>query len=177
MMARRFLRRLTGDKRGAVAVEFAFVAPMLILMYFGIAEFTDGMIVKRRVSHVASTVADLTSRVATVSSTDTGDIFEVGRTIINPLSTAPLRMRLTSISANSSGVARVDWSDASNWTTFTVNQTMTVPSGVISANQSIIRADVEYTYDSPVHYLVPTGLVMSQTYYLRPRISTSVTHS
>lgn len=171
------LRRLKGDKRGAVAVEFAFIAPILILMYFGIAEFTDGMIAKRRVSHVASTIADLTSRVATVSSSDTSDVFEVGRTIITPMPTATLRMRLTSITANSSGVSRVDWSDASNWTTFTVNQTMTVPSGVISANQSVIRADVQYTYDSPVHYLMPTGVVMAQTYYLRPRISNSVAHS
>jgi Flp pilus assembly protein TadG len=173
----RRLRRLSGDKRGAVAVEFAFIAPILILMYFGIAEFTDGMIAKRRVSHVASTIADLTSRVAAVSNSDTADIFQVGRTIITPLATTPLRMRLTSITADGSGVSRVDWSDSSNWTTFTVNQTMTVPTGVISANQSVIRADVEYTYTSPVRYLMPNGVVMSQTYYLRPRISTSVTHS
>ena len=171
------LRRLRADRRGVAAVEFAFIAPILILMYFGVAEFTQGMIVKRRVSHVASTIADLTSRVTQVNAADTTDIFSVGRTIVAPLSTCSLKMRLTSLTSDGANVSRVDWSDASNWTTLTPNAVVVVPAGVISANQSVIRADVQYTYDSPVHYLIPTGIVINQTYYLRPRLSTQVLHN
>lgn len=177
MTGRGILRRFRSDKRGVAAVEFAFIAPILILMYFGIAEFTQGMIVKRRVGHVASTIADLTSRVNQVDTAATGDIFAVGRTIVAPLSTTSLRMRLTSVTADSGGVSHVDWSDANNWTARTVNATITMPTGVVTANQSVIMAEVQYTYDSPVHYLVPTGILMSQTYYLRPRLSTQVTHN
>jgi Flp pilus assembly protein TadG len=173
----RRLMRLGRDIKGAVAVEFAFIAPILILMYFGIAEFTEGMIVKRRVSHVASTIADLTSRVSQVNTSDTSDIFSVGRTIVAPLSTTSLRMRLSSVTANSAGVSHIDWSDANNWTAYTVGATVTPPAAVISANQSIVMAEVQYTYDSPIHYLLPTGIVMNQVYYLRPRISNMVAHN
>ena len=173
------LRRFRSDKRGVAAVEFAFIAPILIMMYFAVAEYTQGMIVKRRVSHVASTIADLTSRVVQVNAAGTADIFSVGRTIIAPLSTTSLRMRLTSITADGSNVSRIDWADTSNWTgtAAVVGSTVTVPSGVIAANQSVIRAEVQYTYDSPVRYLIPTGILMTQTYYLRPRLSNQVTHN
>jgi Flp pilus assembly protein TadG len=177
LLSLRRMMRLGRDTKGAVAVEFAFIAPILILMYFGIAEFTEGMIVKRRVSHVASTIADLTSRVSQVNASDTSDIFSVGRTIVAPLATSSLRMRLSSVTANSGGISHVDWSDANNWSAYTAGATVTPPAAVISANQSIIMAEVQYTYDSPIHYLLPAGIVMQQTYYLRPRISNVVTHN
>jgi Flp pilus assembly protein TadG len=173
----RRLLRLGRDSKGAVAVEFAFIAPILILMYFAIAELTDGMIVKRRVSHVASTIADLTSRVSQVNTSDTNDIFSVGRTLITPLATTSLRMRLSSVTANSGGTSHVDWSDASNWTPYAVGATVTPPAAVISANQSIVMAEVQYTYNSPVRYLLPNGILLTQTYYLRPRISNVVVHN
>jgi Flp pilus assembly protein TadG len=169
-------RRFRVDARGVAAVEFAFIAPILILMYFGIAEFTQAMIVKRRVSHVASTIGDLTARATAVTTSDTTDIFTVARTIITPLSTSPLKMRITSITANSAGTAHVDWSDASNWTTLTVGSTVTVPSGVLSANQSVVRADVQYNFDSTLHFVLPNGVTFNQTYYMRPRLSNSVAH-
>lgn len=169
-------RRFRVDIRGVAAVEFAFIAPILIVMYFGIAEFTQAMIVKRRVSHVASSIGDLTARVTNVTTSDTTEIFQVARTIISPLSTTPLRMRITSIS-QTSGTARVQWSDASNWTTFTPNNTITVPSGVLSNGQTVIRADVQYTFDSTLRFMMPNGVTFNQTYYMRPRLSDAVTHN
>jgi Flp pilus assembly protein TadG len=169
--------RLGRDNKGAVAVEFAFIAPILIVMYFAIAELTEGMIVKRRVSHVASTIADLTSRVSTVNTADTGDIFAVGRTVIAPLATTSLRMRLSSVTANAGGASHVDWSDANNWTAYAPGATVTPPAAVISANQSIVMAEVQYTYNSPLHYLLPNGILLTQTYYLRPRVSSMVAHN
>jgi Flp pilus assembly protein TadG len=176
-MSRGIFRKFRVDARGVVAVEFAFIAPILILMYFGIAEFTQAMIVKRRVAHVASTIGDLTARVTNVSTAETTEIFGVARTIITPLATSPLKMRVTSITANAAGAARVDWSDASNWTTLTPGSTVTVPAGVLAANQSVVRADVQYTFDSTLRVVMPNGMTFTQTYYMRPRLSTSVTHN
>ena len=44
----RFARRFLGDRRGVSAIEFAFIAPVMILMYFGVAELTQGMMAERR---------------------------------------------------------------------------------------------------------------------------------
>ena len=37
------------DRRGAAAVEFAFIAPVLIIMYCGLAELSQAMMAQHRV--------------------------------------------------------------------------------------------------------------------------------
>ena len=41
-MSRRSLTTLRRDTRGGAAVEFAFLAPLMILIYFGMVEFCQG---------------------------------------------------------------------------------------------------------------------------------------
>ena len=47
------LKRFSRDRRGSAAVEFAFIAPIMLLMYFGLAEMTQAMMASRRAHHVA----------------------------------------------------------------------------------------------------------------------------
>ena len=54
------------DKRGVSAIEFAPVAPIL-LMYVGAVETGNLLTVTRRVETVASTAGDLTAQVKEVS--------------------------------------------------------------------------------------------------------------
>ncbi len=56
------------------AVEFALIFPVLILLYVGAAETGNLLTVYRRTFQVASTAADLTAQVKTVSTADLGDI-------------------------------------------------------------------------------------------------------
>ena len=55
----RFMR----DRRGVSAIEFALIAPLLILIYVGVAEIGNALTVFRRTSTVAATAADLTAQV------------------------------------------------------------------------------------------------------------------
>jgi Flp pilus assembly protein TadG len=59
---RRATARLVRDKRGIAAVEFAMVAPLMLVMFFGTVEFTSGVAVKRKVSILTQSLADLVSR-------------------------------------------------------------------------------------------------------------------
>ncbi|MES2341384.1 MAG: TadE/TadG family type IV pilus assembly protein, partial [Pseudomonadota bacterium] len=79
-----FLRNLIGDRRGAAAVEFAFVAPVMILIYYGMAELTQAMMADRRASHVASAIGDLVAQDTDISATEMTDIFNVGKAIVAP---------------------------------------------------------------------------------------------
>ena len=54
-----FLLRLARDTRGLSAVEFALLAPVMISLYFGVAEVGQAFMVQKRQAHVASMVADL----------------------------------------------------------------------------------------------------------------------
>jgi Flp pilus assembly protein TadG len=170
-----FIRGFRSDRRGVSAVEFALIAPVLIVFYFGIAELTQAMMASRRTSHVASSIGDLVAQDDTITNAEMTDIFNIGGIVMAPFPTGTLKMRVSQITSNSANVVKVAWSDASNNTPLTVGTTVTPPSGIISASQSVIQAEVSYTYDSPVDYIMPAPVTFTKIYYLRPRRTDSVT--
>ena len=169
--------RLRRDHRGVSAVEFALIAPALIAFYFGLAEFTQAMMAERRASHVAASMGDLVAQSTQISDTTLTDIFTIGTTIMSPFPTTPLKMRLTSVTANSSGTPKVDWSKGSGLTALTNGATVTLPTGLVTANQSVIMSEVTYVYDSPVDQFIPGTITFTKKFYLRPRKSDQVTKS
>ena len=62
--------RFVRDRRGVSAIEFAIIAPMMILIYVGVAESGNALTVFRRTATVAMTASDLTAQVKKVSTAD-----------------------------------------------------------------------------------------------------------
>lgn len=169
------LRRFSKDKRGVSAVEFALIAPALIAFYFGLAELTQAMMAERRASHTASSIGDLVAQSTQVNSATITDIFSIGKTIISPFPTASLKMRVSSIVADSSLSPKVAWSSGDGMTPLGTGSTSTVPDGLLTkAGDSVIKSEVSYAYDSPVDFFVPNAVTFTKTFYLRPRKSDSV---
>ena len=53
------IERFRTEIRGVAALEFAIIAPILILMLVGTLEISLAIAVNRKVSRISSTVADL----------------------------------------------------------------------------------------------------------------------
>jgi Flp pilus assembly protein TadG len=170
------LNRFFRDHRGAAAVEFAFVAPLMILLYYGIAELTQGMMADRRTSHVASIIGDLVAQDTQVNQTEINDVFNVGRAVIAPFPTAALSMRITSVRADAGGTPRVIWSTASgSMSTLGAGGAVSgVPVGLLAANESVIMAEASYVYTSALKKVMPAPITLSQKYYLKPRKGSEV---
>jgi Flp pilus assembly protein TadG len=66
---RRSIAELASDCRGLAATEFAFIVPLMLVMFFGTVEFSSGVAVDRKVSLMARTLADLTSQNTSVTDT------------------------------------------------------------------------------------------------------------
>ena len=173
MLKRFHLGRFGRDQRGLAGVEFAFIAPVMVLLYYGMVELTLGMMAERRASHAASVVADLVSQASSTTSTEMGDIFNVGVAILRPFPSAPLKMRITSVKMVST-TPTVVWSRGYGQGGRSAGATMTLPTSLLSSGESIIVAEVTYTYDSPIHQVLPSAKVFSDTFYLRPRKSAEV---
>ncbi|HWA64109.1 MAG TPA: TadE/TadG family type IV pilus assembly protein [Caulobacteraceae bacterium] len=174
MAVLRMLNRFWRANAGVAAIEFAFIGPVLITLYFGVAELTQAMLAQRRLAHAASTMGDLVAQGTTIQASNFTDLWVVGQTIISPFPTSPLKMRITSIVANAQGATTVAWSEASGMTPYGKNASITVDSGVVAASQSVIMSEISYTYTSPISYIIHTPITFTNKYYLRPRLSDTV---
>lgn len=170
------LKHLIKDRRGAAAVEFAFIAPVMILMYYGLAELTQAMMADRRASHVASAIGDLVAQDTVINTTEINDIFNVGKAIIAPFPTSGLSMRVTSIRKDSTGAIQVMWSKSSG-SMGVLSTVSSVPTGLIANNESVILAESSYVYNSATKKALPNALTFTQKYYLKPRKTAQVTWS
>ena len=168
MMRRGLFARLGRDERGVSAVEFAMLAPVLIGFYFGMAEFCQGFMAQKRMSHVTSMVADLVAQEDSVTTTNLDDIFDIGGLIMKPFPMSQLNLRVSSVT-RTDGVARVDWSRGDGMVARAVNSTITLPDNLIVDGQSVVVSEATYDYNSPVDYFMPGITRFSQIYYLRPR--------
>ena len=171
-----WLRAFRRDRRGVSALEFALISPVLIMAYFGLSELSGALMAQRRAAHTASAIGDLVAQDSSISNADMTDIFSAAQTIMTPFPTTTLKMRVTSITADSTGSPKVMWSDAQGMTALTVGNTVTgLPSGVISAaGDSIIMTETTYQYVSPAAAVLPNGLNFSEKFYLKPRGTTQV---
>lgn len=174
-----FLKRLARDRRGVSAVEFALIAPAMIAFYFGMAEITQALLAERRAGHAASAVGDLVAQSSQITSAEITDVFSVARTIMLPFAAddTKLKMRVTSLTADASGAAKVDWSNGQGLTALSTNATVTVPSGLLVSGQSVVMSEVTYSYSSPVTFFMPNAVTFTRKFYLRPRKSDKVTRT
>ena len=177
MMRRRPpFRGLANDARGAAAVEFALLLPLMALIYFGVVEVTQGAMTQQRVAHTASAIGDLVAQSSTITSAEVSDIFNVGDAIMSPYPSSGLEMRVSSLTADSNGNVTVAWSQASGMSALSKGATMSsLPTNVINANESVIMGETKYTYKSVFGQVLPQPIVFTETYYLHPRLSTQVT--
>ena len=174
------LRRFARDRRGVSAVEFALIAPLLIIFYLGMAETTQAMMAKRKASHVASVIGDLVAQDQIVTDAEIADTWTIGAALLAPFpTTGKLGMRVTSVTM-ASGVVTVDWSEVggTGLTPKSPGATWTgIPAGLIANGQIRVMAESGYPYDSPVNKYVTTTLNFNDIYYLRPRKISTVQRS
>ena len=53
------------DRSGIAATEFAVIVPLMLVMFFGVVEFSSALAVDRKVTLVARTLSDLRSQAPT----------------------------------------------------------------------------------------------------------------
>jgi len=167
-------QRFALDGSGASAVEFAIIAPVLILIYFGLAEFCQAYMAQRRMGHSTSQVADIVAQYQTVDADLIDDTFALGGLVLAPFPESPLSLRVTSITRGVDGVARVTWSRG-NGSFAKRSGAVTVPDGLIANGESIIMSEGTYTYVSPLGQILPGTKTFNHTYWLRPRLVNTIT--
>jgi Flp pilus assembly protein TadG len=172
--AGRLLRRLSADPSATSAVEFAIMLPIMLVLFFGTAEFGEAITIDRKVGHVASALGDLVAQSKSLSETDMQNILDASASIITPYDSDKLSIIVSQVKIDDKGKATVDWSQARNATPLAKNASVTLPTGVIKPSSYVIMTEAHYNYQPDLGYVLTGSLDLKGKFYLRPRLSSEV---
>ena len=176
-LLRRRLAHFRADRRGVSALEFALTLPVMLGLYLGSAEVTQGITIQRKVTLAARTIADLASQNPSITSAQMTNILNAGSAIIAPYPSASLAETISEVAIDGSGNATVAWSVTLNGTALTVGQPVTVPSTLAVPNSYLILGQASYSYNPTYGYVLTNTLSLTDQYFMRPRQSNSVAYS
>lgn len=161
------------DTGGISAVEFALIAPVMVLLYYGGIELSLLMQANRRITNVTATIGDLASRATILTNDDIDAVFDSARILAAPLDDTQIQMRLTSVAPTGSARnpnPRVVWSDGRHTTARAVGSSVEgLPDDLVPLGGSIIVAEVTYDYSSGLDFLPAAERTLTDRFYLRPR--------
>jgi len=170
------LRRFALDQRGVSAVEFAILLPLMLTMYLGGVEVSQAVSADRKTTLVAHTIGDLTAQASNVTSAEMTNVLNAGAAVAYPFSSSNLRETVTAVCIDSAGTrATVLWSQTLNGTARTGIVTSLIPPALMVANTSLIWGEATYLYRPTIGWTITGTLNLSDKFFLRPRLSNSVT--
>ncbi|MEY4248458.1 MAG: hypothetical protein RJA87_91 [Pseudomonadota bacterium] len=174
--ARLRLAPLKTDQSGVSAVEFALLLPLLIMIYFGLAETTQILLADRRISQVAFSVGDLVSQTDQIDDAQMTDIFTVARVIMEPFPVSTVMgIRVTSIAVAPDGRASVVWSDANGTLgAYATGAPMTINGNRVDPGETVVLSEVRYRYRGVTSIIIADGATLSAKFYLKPRKTDAV---
>lgn len=165
------LRRFAQDRRGVSAVEFAFIAPVMVGLYLGCAEISDGVAADRKVSLIVDALANLSSQVTSISSSQMTNILNASSSIIQPYSASHLATTVSCLKIDANKNVTVAWSATLNGTVRAAGSSVTIPSALAVANSQLLFAEGSYSYTPTIGYTISGTLTLSDKMYMAPRIT------
>jgi Flp pilus assembly protein TadG len=185
------LRNSLTDRRGVAAVEFAFIAPVLLCLYFMTMEIAQGIETNKKVGRVASMVADLITQQQNINKNDIDAIMQIGEATLQPYNRSEPTIIVTGIdiSDDPTPIVTVEWSrklvNGVAMQDQPAGNATTVPSDLKIPGTFLVRVEADLDYRPMIAWAADSkqtlGLMsafdninMAERYYLRPRMSNSI---
>jgi Flp pilus assembly protein TadG len=166
---------LSRNTSGLAAIEFAIVAPVMLLAYLGGLELSEGISLKRMVALTAITVTNLVAQYTSISaSKDMPDILKASTQVLAPHPANAATVVVTCISIDNTGKATIAWSQALNGSARTAGATIAVPAALDVKNTTLILGEVSYIYTPIIDFLKHGTFTLTSSIYMYPRASTNI---
>lgn len=173
------LRRFVDDRRGVGAIEFAIVAPLLVMAYVGAFEVSVAITVSRKVSRAASTVSDLLTQTTTTSKATLDTMKDVTKNVLAPFSQDGFTMKITGITVAADGKATVAWSrDQKAGAPYAKGSAVTLPKEMEAKDTFIVRTELIVPHT--ILLMAPglssqiNSLDLAKTSYFRQRVGNKI---
>lgn len=109
-LLRSVTRRFSRDKSGVAAVEFAYIAPILLIMVMATFELSRAVSIDRRLNSVSAMASELVAREEDVTADDLKNIYRALDHVLKPYNDNSLVVRLSQVRTNDQGTTQVEWS-------------------------------------------------------------------
>jgi len=168
--------RFSKNEDGIAAIEFAFIAPVMLFMYFGMAEVATAISVDRNVSHSANVAGDLTTQSQTVSAAEMTEIMIATIMVMGiPQSEYnQVQIEISSYGRDSSNTVVNRGKATLNGAFPTTFDASTLDTRILSNTSGVVVARVNYLYEPLKLRYMPDDFNLSETFMLKPRKSANV---
>ncbi len=180
--------RFLGDRSGAAAIEFAFIAPLLITMYLGTMEISQGVEINKKVARSSGVIGDIVGQNADLTKEELKDLIAIGKAMLQPYNRSEPTITISAISIDAANAATIAWSRRGVGTTysmpFPVGSATSVPANLQIPDTFLIRVETKLEYLPITSWSIQknkgsgagayAAIDMSETYHLRPRVEDSV---
>lgn len=157
------------NDRGVAAVEFALIANFMIILYLGAIELSFMMDDNRRLTRVATTFGDLSTRFEQLDEDTLDEIHEAARLVMLPAEISDARLRLTSVVMNGAN-AEVEWSIHCNWTAPADGALVAIPSAVEPpAGASVLITEIQLDVTGVFEFIPNATRTLTEIVYSTPR--------
>lgn len=159
------------DRRGAAAVEFAVILPVMLLFYLGIFEASNAIIVKRKIDTAAETVGGLVARSSQMSATRLKNIQLISDAIVGNADGTPPEITVTTVTTDASGKSLVDWERKGEAQGAAKGTAYSLPSDLADLKDAyFVFAKVSYRYVPTFDFAGLFGAIrFERTFAFQPR--------
>lgn len=168
----RILRRFARENKGVAALEFAIIAPLLMVpLLLGSVDLIDVMGTNKRAQNAAASLADVVARDTEISNSEMSGLWAGLNILMYPNDPGAMEMRITSVSIENASTARVIWSEGhGGMSARQAGTTVALDSRMMTVGTSIIMVESVYKYDAPLGFLFQNQVRMTHNAYRRSRL-------
>lgn len=146
-------KRFGADARGIAAVEFAFIAPILLVMLVGAVEITRAVSIDRRLSVVTNMIADLVARETKLTGADVEAIYDIAEQVMAPFDASELKLSIIPVmSAANNASNTLVYPSTANRPSYNGGalpakcQAYALATGILQKNESVIVVESSYAF-------------------------------
>ena len=159
------------------AVEFAFLAPIMVVMLLTLVEVTLRYEAVEKFHRYVSQAGDLVSRSPSLTTAEIDAIYGSATKVMKPVPVGEnMTITVTSIGFDSTGTPKLLWQRTEPETADTLPVDVADAAGLGSAGETVIRTDARFFYASYIsHGVGLEEIELNRKMYFRPRSSRVVT--
>ncbi len=164
------LRDFSKARAGLAALEFAILLPMMVLLLFGSVDLIDALGANRRAENVAASLADVVARDTEITDDELTGLWAAIGVLMVPDDPDDVKARITSVEIEDATTARIVWSEGRGMSGLTAGGTIDLPDAMMIAGTSVIFAETELHYESPLGILFTGAVALNHEAYRRSRL-------